>query len=367
MEESQLQGNFTTTPLPQVLFLIWRTEKTGSLIIKREKIHKILHFKKGNIVGELASFSENEFLKSLVEKNCIDSSRLEKCKRYASKNKVSLIKSLIELTIFSPPHLWQLMEEFFKEDFFSLFNFEKAEYYFKADNIPYESQLLRENQTLNLIINGIRQMKNYDLVETYLPSDREILENLSPFYLHQINLEPYEKYVLTLIDNSNSLKVIYDLSEIGKRETQKLIFAFLILGIVSLSQKKEKRKYSSEFSPEEFDRILAAFNTKFSYIYKYISKEIGPVALNTLHKCLNDIKPHLGPSFQGLELRPDGAIMIKSFLRMNINLPSDERWKNLIHGLNEILAAEVLTVKRTLGNAHEAALVENLEKIGELT
>lgn len=366
MEKSQLQGNFSITPLSQALFLIWHTEKTGSLTIKEEKIDKKFYFKKGNIVGELASFPANDFLKSLVEKNTIDQSTREKCERYATKNNTSLVKSLIELAYFSPPHLWQLMEDFFKEDLFSLFDIAKADYYFKPENIPYESQILREDKTISLIIQGIRQMKNYDLIEAHLPPENEILEILSPFYIHQINLEPYEKYVLNLIDNSKSLKIIYDLSNIGKRETQKLIFAFFTVGIVSLHPKKEKTKHSAEFSHQEFDKILAAFNTKFSYIYKYISKEIGPVALNTLSKCLDDIKPHLGSSFQGFELRPDGSIKVKSFLRMTINLSSDERWKSLLNDLNEILTAEVLAVKRTLGNAHEATLVENLERIGEL-
>jgi hypothetical protein len=33
--------------------------------------------------------------------------------------------------------------------------------------------------------------------------------------------------------------------------------------------------------------------------------------------------------------------------------------------LNEILTAEVLAVKKALGNAHEAGVIKSLERIGE--
>jgi hypothetical protein len=35
--------------------------------------------------------------------------------------------------------------------------------------------------------------------------------------------------------------------------------------------------------------------------------------------------------------------------------------------MDEILVAEVLAVKRTLGPEHESTLVKNLEKIGDLS
>lgn len=366
MDKNQLKGDFSTTPFPQVLFHIWRTEKTGTLTIKGGKSQEKIPFKKGNIVGELASFPEGPFLQSLVEKEIIDSHALEEGKGDEAGKNSSAITALIERGLISPSRLWQFMEDFFKQELFSLFDLPSAEYSFKSENVAYESQLLKENQTIHLILQGIRQMRNNGSIEAHLPQEFEILETLNPTFLNKLHLEPYEKYVLALVDNTKSLKSIYEESKAGKRETQKCIYAFLMLGIVSTHPQREGKKHFAEFSPEEFEKILSAFNTKLGYIFKYISKEIGPVAYNTLSKCLDEIKPHLGPSFKELELRPDGSITVKSFLKMNISLPSDERWKNLTHGLNEILVAEVLAVKKTLGNTHESLLVENLEKMGEL-
>jgi len=365
MKENLLRGNLADTPFPKVLFQIWQEKNSGYLRIKKGKIEKKICFINGSIAGDLASFPVNDFLKALVKNKIINSNQIKKYQNYARQNKASIIKSLIELEFFSPAHLWQLMADFFKKDLFSLFDWSKAEYYFESENVPGKSQILKENQTFNLILQGIRQMKNYGLIEAHLPAESERIELLFPYYFNEIIFEPHEKYLLGLMEDTKSLKKIYDSSETGKRETQKFIFASLSLGIVDFPQKKEKDSY--EFSSEELEKILAAFNSKCSYIYKYISKEIGPVALNVLSKCLDDIKPQLDPSFQDLELRPDGKIEVKSILKMNFNLSNEKKWKNLLYNLDEILAAEILAVKRTLGNAHETVLIENLEKIGDLS
>lgn len=126
------------------------------------------------------------------------------------------------------------------------------------------------------------------------------------------------------------------------------------------------QKTSSDKHPHlEFDKIVDVFNDKFSYIYKYISKELGPVAFNVVEKCLEETKFHLSPLFREIKFDAEGRIEINSIPKANITFASGEAKMNLIKDLNEILAAEVLVVKKNLGNEHESLLIKNLEKIGE--
>ena len=364
MEENSLQGNLDQIPFSFLLFEIWRKEKSGHLRIQKNKAEINLSLEKGTIVVERASFPEKDFLKTLVEKKIIDSSEHKKCEAYANQNKVSLFRSLIESDFLSASSLWNLIEDFSKTLLFPLFDLSKASYLFNPRPFLPAHYFLREIQVLPLILEGVRQMRNFNLIEAYLPPDNATLQILSPSYFNLVNLEPHEKYLLKAI-NQNSLRNIYDSSDIGKKESQKIIFAFLSLGLVGVSGETNRNSGFPEFSPRELDRVLEAFNDKCSYIHKYISKEIGPVALNVLEKCLDEIKAYLGPLFQKIELRPDGTIEMKSILKANENLTYSENEKILIRGLNEILAAEVLIVKKTLGNDHERTLVKNLEKIGE--
>lgn len=364
MEENSFQGNLNQIPLPRLLFLIWQKENSGLLLIQREKEKKDLYFEKGNLFIERSSFPEKDFLKTLVRKKIMTVDQQKRCESHASQNKVSLLKALIECHVLSPSQLWKLIETFFEGQAFALFDWAEASFLFDLQALEGHLRLSRI-ETPNFILQGIRQMRNFALIEAWLPPENEYAQILSPPHLHLLSFKPHEIYLLQAIDKS-SLKEVYDSSEIGKKETQKAIFTFLCLGIIGTSSGKFDLRSSPEFSAQAVERILSSFNEKCSYIYKYISKEIGPVALNVLEKTLEEVKSNLSPLFQEIELNPDGTFETKSILKTNRNLCGREELTDLLRDLNEILAAEVLTVKKTLGNEHESSLVKNLEKIGEI-
>jgi len=364
MEENSLQGNLAQIPLPQLLFRIGQKERSGRLFIQREKGEKYLYIEKGNMVIQRSTFPEKDFLKTLVRKKIVTSEEQTRCESFVNQRKVSFLKSLMECGILSPSRLWKFMENYFKASVFALFDWNEASFLFDPESPPQSDQHLAVLEIRNFILQGIRQMQNFALIEAWLPPEDDSFLIFSPPYFHLLSFEPHEKYLLQTIDKRN-LKEIYNSSEIGKKETQKVIFAFLCLGIIGASSGKLDLNVSSDLSPSELKRILSAFNEKCSYTYKYISKEIGPVALNVLEKTLEEIRPNLSPLFQKIELNPDGTFETKSILKINKNLLSREDQTNLLRDLNEILAAKVLTVKKTLGSEHESALVKNLEKIGE--
>lgn len=129
--------------------------------------------------------------------------------------------------------------------------------------------------------------------------------------------------------------------------------------------KKFKENFHNEYSELKVDKILDGFNEKFSYIYKYISKELGPVALNTIEKCLEETKSYLSPLLQEIKVTSSGRIDMSPIFKTNLIFSSKKTQMNLIKDLNEILVAEVLAVKKNLGNEHESVVVKNLKKIGE--
>jgi hypothetical protein len=113
------------------------------------------------------------------------------------------------------------------------------------------------------------------------------------------------------------------------------------------------------------DRILGQFNAKCAFVLKYVSKEIGPVAVNLIGKAVDEVRGRLDPALQAAELKPDGRFELKSPLRVNANIVGDDCRASMLRSMDEVLAAEVLMVKRTLGPEHESALVRSLERLGE--
>lgn len=364
MKENAEEGNLAQTPLPRLLFWLWQKKSCGELLLQKGNLKKLFYFREGNIIIERDSYPAKEFLKILIKKKIIPSDQAEKCESHAARNKISLLKSLAELDLLSPLRLWNLIEAFFKITSFPLFDRPQGEYFFEPGLNPQEGRLLGHIPTLNFILQGIRQMRNSSFIKKFLPAENEAIQISFPYYFESLHLEAHEKYFLNISQNSHSLKDIYEWSELGRRETQKTLFAFLVLDIARTPDARDRKRPTTDFSLAEPEKIWNAFNEKCSYIYKYISKELGPVALNVIAKCLEEIRPSLNSAFQKMKLSADGKISCDSALIANLNLSTEDNLKDFLRSLDEILAAEVLAVKRTLGSDHESVLAKSLEKIG---
>jgi hypothetical protein len=162
--------------------------------------------------------------------------------------------------------------------------------------------------------------------------------------------------VLRLLAEPRPLQDVYALSELSRKETQRILYACLCLGIAGSPGAEAQSRSTPDVSLMENEKTLAAFREKCLCVYKYMSKEIGPVAANLVGKCLEEVNAWLGPNLPKVELHPDGSFEVKATLRLNHDL--------FLSVIEELLAAEVLLVKRSLGSEHEAALIKALEKAG---
>jgi hypothetical protein len=98
----------------------------------------------------------------------------------------------------------------------------------------------------------------------------------------------------------------------------------------------------------------------YEHIFKYMVREVGPIAENVLEKYVASLREVRKDVFSGLKLQKDGTIDAAVVERNLTKFPEDSRRAILVDALNEMLYAELLAVKRTLGHEHEAALIRAL-------
>lgn len=366
MNKDWLKGNLGDFPFSFLLFRIWQYGLWGRLNIQNSEENLSIFFQNGNIILESGSFPQEEFLNDLVKEEKITASTFKKTQNLASKKNSSLIKALVELNSFSPTFLWELMETYYRNRLFHLFDDTSSSYALHTHETPSPFAILFTLPSLQLINQGARRMENLQLIQSHLPSADQSLRVLSPPHLHQISLKPPEKYILRMIESGENLNSLYLQSELGKKNTQKILFWAISLGLVGTTSSRANRNSEFNLSASRLENIFKEFNTQCAFIYKYISKKIGPVSLNILRKCLQETKVHLPSLFQKVELDEEGKLDVKPILKSNLSLSSERTKTEILKGLNELLAAEVLCVKKTLGKEHESILVKNLKKIREM-
>lgn len=332
--------------------------------VKKDATEKILSFKDGDIAVEKDIFEEKTFLKHLVQKKILDNPAAKKCETRAAKENTSLLASLLDLEILSPQRLWKNMELFTKQELVPLFDISPLASSLLPEKTPSGKAVFFTLPTIDLIREGIYRMKNSGLIDEILPKNKDGFQNLTPDYRDRIFLEPYEEYLVRSAAEKNDLPTLLAESPLGKTYTKKALLTLFCLGILGPAGTGTPNKPLQEFTVAELHKILDIFNAKCSYIYKSVSKELGPVALNLMEKSIEDIKPYLSQHFQKIRLGIDGKIDLQSVLKSNLILSDRDTISLIIKSLNEIMSAEILAVKKSLGSAYESTLVKNLETIG---
>jgi hypothetical protein len=146
-------------------------------------------------------------------------------------------------------------------------------------------------------------------------------------------------------------------SEIGDNETLKVLYALICTGLVRI---KGKKVYAldQDFVPEDtLHSVIISFNQMYGHVFRYMVREVGPIAENVLEKYLGGLRDGRKEVFGGVKLHKDGTLDA-ALIERNLNrLPEDQRRMLLVDSLNELLYAELLAVKRTLGSDHEANIV----------
>ena len=121
---------------------------------------------------------------------------------------------------------------------------------------------------------------------------------------------------------------------------------------------KKVRALDQDFVPEDtLYSVLNSFNQMYGYIFRYMVREVGPIAENVLEKYLGGLREARKDVFAGSSCRRTARSTPRSSSATSTSSPRSSAGRMLVDALNELLYAELLAVKRTLGAEHEANIV----------
>ncbi len=365
MDDTPLRGKLSDIPFPSVLQAVWKRGLTGTLLVLIKGGTKAFAIENGALAVDRSRFEERPFLESLLTSGSLDLISLSRVEDYAEKHEVSLIRALLEVPFFRPEEVWKRLETYVVNECLSLFSEQEGEYEF--EEAPGGGPFLLSDISLPaLILDGVRQIKDVSVLDPHLPPETELLRSHPLGSSDSFVLAPHETYILRSLARGISFSDLMETSELGRAETRRTLFALLCLGLVRTRESRPKTgKASEEWSFSDLEGLYRTFNDKCAYIFKYVTKEIGPVASSVIEKSLNEISAGLDQTFQGFVLQSDGRIELKTPLRRNLNLSGEGGRKSFLRSMDEILMAEVLAVRRTLGPDHESTLVRSLERVGD--
>jgi hypothetical protein len=352
-----LRGTLARLPLPDLLRELQAEEATGILSLTSGGARKALYFRGGRVVFASSNLPSDRLGEVLLREGKITPEQNEASVRALAQGRRQG-RVLVEAGALSPDALWWAVQTQVREIVFSVFQWDEGQFHFEESVLPEKEKITVDLDVTALVLEGVRRMDAGGGIRARHPDGYLVVEKGAvpdPGVLH-----PWEQHVLSLVDGERSIVEICHESEAGEGQTLKVLYAFLCTGIVR-SRGRKVRALDQDFVPEDSALgVLDSFNRMYRHVLAYMVKEVGPIAENVLGKYLKTVRESRADVLEGVALRKDGSLDESGVERNLGRLPEDQRRTALIDALNELLYAELLAVKRTLGADHESALVRSL-------
>jgi len=362
-----ISGSLNEFDFATILVLMHEQALDGQLKVAATQVTKTLWLQNGAVVFAQSSLPGDSFGCFLRQRGVIDEAQFEKSRRRMQKNKIRHGRALLEMGLITPELLWSEIAAHLSTIVFSLFPLRSGRY-----DIGPLPESARENIRLELpvpeaIASGVRLIADQEFIESRFEADAVLYP--APDRSPAAILRPYEAHVLSLVSDAASPDQVIGQSELLRFDTLKALYLLLKLGLIC-----DRRQPSRQPTPNvahnlpttftSFEETLQYYNAKFEYIFRVLSKEIGPVAHSILSDSITAILESIPPCFQELQLRPDGRVDEKSIMKSIWYENFADNSNEFLRGLEEILYSEIYAVKRHLGKDHEKSILRWIRESG---
>ena len=353
-----LKGDLSELTLPEILQHLRLSKATGVLTVGHGGAKKSLFIKAGRVVFASSNLPNERLGELLLREGKITVEEYEASIKAINKGKRQG-KALVEMGALAPKDLWEGVQFQVREIIYPMFQWEEGHFHFEESQAPEKERITVDIDIVELTLAGLRRVDANGGIQARFVEGHTVLERVAEA---PAGLEPYEQHVLVLVDGERSAVEICRDSEIGDNETLKVLYGMQCIGVVRAKGKKV-HTLDQDFVPEDTTTsLMNSFNGMYSAIFKHMVKEVGPIAENVLEKYLGGLREQRKDVFASVKLQKDGTLDSAAIERNLNKFPEEERRTRLVDGLNELLYAELLAVKRTLGAEHEGTLIKLLRE-----
>jgi hypothetical protein len=351
------RGTLARLPLPELLRELQSASVTGILSLVSGGARKALYFKDGRVVFATSNLPNDRLGEVLLRDGRITADENEASVRTLAHGRRQG-RALVEGGVLTPDELWSAVQSQVREIVFSVFQWTDGAFHFEESALPARERITVDLDVTSLIVAGVRRLDPAGAVRTHQPDGGLVLERVSEPEADL--LHPWETHVLSLVDGERTVMEIGHESEAGEGQTLKALYGFLAAGIVRVRGRKV-RALDQDFVPEDGTiSVLESFNGMYRHVFAYMVREVGPIAENVIAKYLNRVREARPEILDGVGLQRDGSLDPVAIERNAGRIAEDRRRAALVDALNELLYAELLAIKRTLGADHESAIVREL-------
>ena len=234
---ADFSGSLSEILLFDVYRQIYLTRQTGTLEVAQDDAVKRLSFRRGSLIFATTNRDSERLGILLVSSGKITQYQLDLALRESRGGK-RLGQTLLKRGLISREELDGFVRQHQSEVAISALAWNRGSFVFKEDLPSQYQDVFIELSTAQIILEGVRRIKDAPVVEKLLGSlERKLRLAADPLLRFQkVSLTPQQGYLLSRLEQSMSIGDICRISALGEAETRKQLLGFVLAGILDYDE-----------------------------------------------------------------------------------------------------------------------------------
>ncbi len=232
------RGTLAETSFPELLAQLYRDRADGALLLKRDRLKKIVYLKKGYPVFIKSNLLNECLGKVMVREKMISE---EECEESIVRMKDAGRQQgtvLVEMGCISPHNLHYALQRQLQIKLYDLFGWEDGEFQYNPKSSMPPATVSLDNTTATLIYEGIKRKIRLERLRRLL--DVHLLCYVAPnpdplFRFQDMDLEADEEKFVARLNGRMTLKEILDLG-LNKERAYQIVYALKCAQMIALSE-----------------------------------------------------------------------------------------------------------------------------------
>jgi hypothetical protein len=205
MAKSGFRGSLASMALPDLLQWASRAQKTGTLVLRDERIAKRIHFLGGLVIGSSSTDPGDYLGQVLLSEGLISEEHLREAMATQARTKVMLGRLLVQRGLVSEDRVAAVLRHKAEETIYSLFLWSDGEFEFLEGELPPSEQVRIKIQVEEVLLEGVRRYDTSCKIREVLPHNRLVLARTAQALPADIAAKPFPSRIYGLVDGRRTL------------------------------------------------------------------------------------------------------------------------------------------------------------------
>jgi len=234
-----LRGNLRDFTITQLLNLINLAHKTGALIVEGPNQTARVAFRDGKLAYAQVDHEDSSLAAVLHKAKKLNSGQYRSIQQRAAHipdKELGLL--LINAGYLSQDEILVNLQQHYTEIVQRLFTWVEGFFHFDIDSLPPDERICVRMDLENLIIQGSRQMREWEQLQDEIPSlDMSLKFADRPgANLHNVNLSVEEWRVVSYINPRNTIRQIASATKLNDLEIRRIVYGLLQAGLIEITR-----------------------------------------------------------------------------------------------------------------------------------